>query len=382
MHLCIVTETYPPEVNGVAMTLERLAVAMVNLGHRVSVVRPRQRIDRQVPPERPYAEVLVPGLPLPGYAGLQFGLPVRRRVRHRWEAERPDIVYIATEGPLGLAITGLARRLGVCVVSGYHTNFNQYMQHYRWAALQRATTGFLRWAHNRTLATFAPSEGTCEELRAAGVHNVQLFGRGVDTVQFSPEHRDPALRAEWEAVGEAPVAVYVSRMAAEKNLPLAVRAFAHLSAAEPASRGVFVGDGPERKPLEGRHPEFHYAGMRRDEELARHYASADLFIFPSLTETFGNVVTEALASGLIVVAFDYAAPRQLIRDGENGFLAEYGNEASFFATLDRALAARERWPEIRAAARATAEQISWRHVIEAFASKLESIKATANQAQN
>jgi glycosyltransferase involved in cell wall biosynthesis len=162
----------------------------------------------------------------------------------------------------------------------------------------------------------------------------------------------------------------VGRMAAEKNLGLAVEAFEALRAKEPRARFVLVGDGPERGPVAQRHPDYHYAGMRRGEDLAAHYASADVFLFPSVTETFGNVVTEGLASGLVVVGYDYAATREYVRDGVNGYVVPMNDADAFRTKAGSILADRSRWPELRRAARATTQDLTWAAIVDQFASAL------------
>ena len=374
MKVCIVTETYPPEVNGVAMTLQRIAEGLREQGNGVRIVRPRQTSEPKgaTGPD----EHIVPGLPLPGYKGLRMGLPCARRLRKLWTAARPDVVYIATEGPLGLSAIRAGRSLGIALTSGFHTNFHEYLKHYRLPFLERLAEAFLRRTHNRTLRTFAPSADVVARLDAMGIENTRLLGRGVDTRLFSPEKRDESLRRSWGAGPDDLVAIFVSRIAAEKNIPLTLRAFSHIRERFPSAACVFVGDGPERAKLEKTHPQFHCAGMRKGDDLARHYASADLFVFPSTTETFGNVVTEAMASGLVAVTYDYAAPRQLIRDGENGFLAEYAKEPAYMAALDRALDCRKDWPGKREAARSSVKTLDWAAIVKRFEADLAEAAAT------
>ncbi|WP_172683198.1 glycosyltransferase [Verrucomicrobium spinosum] len=165
------------------------------------------------------------------------------------------------------------------------------------------------------------------------------------------------------------MALFVGRVAAEKNLPLAVRAFQRIQELQPKARAVFVGDGPKAAWLKQRHPEFIHAGARTGEDLARHYASADLFVFPSLSETFGNVLTEALASRLVTVSYDYAAARQVVRHGVNGFVAPEKDEAAFLAATELAL---QHWNDgaLRTAAHATALRLSWNAIIEQFEQEL------------
>ena len=222
------------------------------------------------------------------------------------------------------------------------------MKHYRLPILEQLVRGFLRKTHNRTRRTFAPSVDVIEKLEEIGIQDTRLLGRGVDTKLFDPERRDSKLRRRWGIQdGDGIVAIFVSRLAAEKNIPLAAKAFEALRAKLPKVSCVFVGDGPERSKLEKQHPDFIFSGMQQGEDLARHYASGDLFIFPSITETFGNVVTEALASGLVTVAFDYAAPRRFIEPPKNGFLADFGDEQHFLETVDQAANQITDWPDSR-----------------------------------
>ncbi|MGC6505862.1 MAG: glycosyltransferase family 4 protein [Coraliomargaritaceae bacterium] len=372
MNVCIVTETYPPEVNGVAMSLHRISCSLQKLGHSVHIVRPRQSSEAQ---HAAYEdETIVPGLPLPGYDGLRFGLPCRRKLRDLWASRPTDIIYVATEGPLGQSAIRAAEDLDIPVTSGFHTNFHEYMRHYKMPLFAKAVEGFLRQTHNRTSRTFAPSQHVIQRLQNMGIEGTRMLGRGVDTTLFNPEQRDPALRQRWGVDPETGVvAIFVSRLAAEKNIPLAARAFEKIQKTYPDVACVFVGDGPEREGLEKKYPQFIFAGMQTEESLASHYASADIFIFPSVTETFGNVVTEALASGLVVLAYNYAAPQEYIRHGENGFLASFDEEADYMQQLKVAMQSKADWPAIRQAARATAKNLSWEAVVRSFASELQTV---------
>lgn len=365
--LTLVTETYPPEVNGVAMTLERLVSTLIRQGHAVDLVRPRQKADPATPVE-PYPVHWVKGLPLPGYADdLQFGAFAGGLFKRQWTAARPDVVHIATEGPLGFSALNHARRLGIPVVTSFHTNFHTYGDHYHYSLLKAPLMAYFRWFHNATRATFVPSEDVVQDLEAHGFRNVRIFSRGVDTELFGPHRRRTELRQSWGAGEGDPVVVYVGRLAAEKNLPLTVRAYERLKQLIPEAKLVLVGDGPERSRLEKEHPEAIFAGMRRGEDLAAHYASADCFLFGSVTETFGNVLTEAMASGLVALGYDYAAAKRNVTDGLNGYTAPFGDETAFLASVDRLAADRARWPEIQRAARQKAESLSWDAIIADYA---------------
>ncbi len=314
MRCAIVTETYPPEINGVALTVQSLEEGLRERGHSVDVIRPRQRAD-QVALDH---ETLVAGVPLPRYPGLRVGLPAIHRLTHQWKRQRPDAIYVATEGPLGWAALRVARRLGIATASGFHTRFDTYMRDYGVPFLQGTALRWMRHFHNLADATLVPTEELRDFLDSNGFHNVVRLARAVDTDLFHPGRRDSALRAVW-GLGESDLAViHLGRIAAEKNLDLAIRAYRDLQTHSPNARFVWVGDGPERARIERDNPDFVFCGIQRGEALGRHFASADLFLFPSKSETYGNVTLEALASGVPTIAFDYGAARERLRDGETG----------------------------------------------------------------
>lgn len=326
MHAAIVTETYPPDVNGVALTVQSLETGLRERGHRVSVIRPR---DPQAPADAD--TTCVAGLGLPRYPGLRFGLPAGRLLQRTWRATRPDAIYVATEGPLGWSAVNAARALGIPVATGFHTRFDHYLGRYGFGALAPVARAWMRRMHNRGDATLVPTRALAHELDAAGFRHVVRLARAVDTRQFDPALRDPALRARWGAGEDTPVVIHVGRIAPEKNLGLAVRAFRAIQAERADARFVLVGDGPEREALERAHPDLIFAGVRRSHDLARHFASGDLFLFPSTTETFGNVTLEAMASGVATVAFDDGAAHEYIRNGISGRALRLGDEAGFVA---------------------------------------------------
>lgn len=325
MRIGIVTETYAPDVNGVALTVQALARGLVRRGHTVDLIRP---IHPDTPPlaDAGMDVLAVEGAAMPRYSGLRFGLPARFRIERRWRAERPDAIYVATEGPLGWTAVSAARRLGIPVATGFHTRFDFYVGHYGFGALTPFVRRYLARFHRRAQTTLVPTGQLAGELNDLGVHDVRVLRRGVDTARFHPERRDEALRDSWGAGPDAPVVLSVGRVAPEKNLHVVIEAYRALARRVPQARCVIVGDGPGRAALEAANPDVIFAGTRRGDELAAFYASADLFVFPSLTETFGNVVLEAMASGIPVVAYAEAAAREFIRNGQNGIRVAPGNE--------------------------------------------------------
>lgn len=359
LRVAVVSETWPPEVNGVAATAARVLAELRGRGHALQLLRPRQHPGDTAAQEPGFDEVLVPGLPVPRYPQLRMGLPSFALLRRLWALQRPDVVHLVTEGPLGWGALRAARSLGLPVVSDFRTNFHVYSRHYGAAWLQRPIAGYLRRFHNRTACTMVPTEALRAELQAQGFENLRVVARGVDTRQFDPAHRSDELRRHWGAGPGDLVAVHVGRIAPEKNLETLLAAHAAMRRRDPRLKLVFVGDGPARAAMQQRCPQAHFAGLQRGPALSAHVASADVLLFPSVTETWGNVVPEAMASGLAVVAFDCAAAGQLVRHGHNGLLARVGDEAGFCATAARLAGAPGPARALGAEARAAALQLDW-----------------------
>ena len=314
MHYAIVTETYPPEINGVALTVQSLEQGLRMRGHSVDVMRLRQTRQNQAAAH----EYLLSGLSLPRYPGLRFGLPATRKLISLWTQHRPDAIYVATEGPLGWSALRAARALRIPAATGFHTRFDRYMRDYGMPFLESIALRWMRRFHNSANATLVPTVALHRELIAMGFKHPLRLPRAVDGALFHPTRRDDALRASWGLAAEDLAVIHVGRIAPEKNLGLAVRAFRHIQTRSPAARFVWVGDGPGREQLQKDHPDFVFSGVQRGEALARHFASGDLFLFPSRSETYGNVTLEAMASGVPTIAFDYGAARECLRDGEHG----------------------------------------------------------------
>ena len=366
MHIAMVTETYPPEVNGVARTVALMAEGLRALGHSIQLVRPRQsRADAALVGAN-YEELLRPGIPIPRYTQLKMGLPSRRALLRAWRERRPDVVHIATEGPLGWSALAAARKLGLPVASDFHTNFHAYSRHYGVSWLARPVAAWLRRFHNRADCTMVPTDEMARDLAGLGFERLRVVGRGVNAATFSPAKRRAALRVQWGADDTALVALCVSRFAPEKNFPLVIEAYEAMRRANPSTKLVLVGDGPLLAGLRRANTGSVIAGRLVNGELSAHYASADVFLFPSVTETFGNVTLEAMASGLAVVAYRYAAARQHLEHGRSGLLAEPGDRAGFIAQAERLAREPGLARELGCAARAAAEPISWERITADF----------------
>lgn len=366
----VVTETYSPQINGVANTLGRLGSGLLQRNHQLQLIRPALAGESSASHSQDgLSEHLLRGLPIPGYPELQWGLPAASALKRLWQAERPHAVYLATEGPLGWSALRVANRLQIPVISGFHTHFQQYTQHYGLSLLQGPVMAYLRWFHNNTRMTLTASPSQQRELLRAGIQNLALLGRGVDCDRFHPGLRDPALRAHWGVKEGDLVLLHVGRLAAEKNLSLLVSAWKQLQLSKQGSQNyklVIVGDGPLRGDLQQQLPEAVFTGALTGAPLGQAYASADVFAFPSMTETFGNVVTEAMASGLAVCAFDSAAAHQHIRDRFSGCLAPLSNDSLFIDNLCWLVRDPEGRRSIRLHARHRACQLGWEPVVQRF----------------
>lgn len=376
--ICIVTETYAPEVNGVAHTLSMIVKGMLARGIRVQIIRPRQHKEDLggISSEHDglLSELTLPGLPMPGYPELKFGLPSKRKVRNTLESFNPDAIYVATEGPLGWAACRTAHRLNIPVVSGFHTNFHQYGKHYGAGLLESLGYRYMRWFHNQTSATLVPTAQQADELNQHGFERVSVMSRGVDSTQFSPQKRSAELRRQWGVKEDDLVLLYVGRIAAEKNMQLVIKTWKHLKGSNDRVRLVLVGNGPELDNIQERYPEVICAGVKRGEELATYYASGDIFLFPSLTDTFGNVVTEALSSGLALISFDYAAAHEHTEHNRSAMLAPFGDEEAFLRSAASLLERPNLLSQIRQSARNIALGISWDSIVDEFLQHLYSAR--------
>ncbi|MDP2680389.1 MAG: glycosyltransferase family 1 protein [Rhodoferax sp.] len=373
LRIALVTETFPPEINGVAMTLGRILDGLLARGHSVQVIRPRQSGENAVLPREGLEQVLSYGVALPAYRDLQFGLPARNRLTKLWSEQRPDIVHVATEGPLGWSAVTAARKLQLPITSSFHTNFRNYSPHYGIGMLKVPINAYLRKLHSRTLATMVPTLENLQELKRRGYSNLTLLSRGVSSDLFNPDRRSQALRDSWGVKPEDTVVLSVGRLAKEKNLGLVLSAFRSIQARLPSAKLVIVGDGPLRKSLEASYPQARFAGARMNEDLATHYASGDLFLFPSVTETYGNVVLEALASGLAVVSYACAAAKEIIANGDNGVLVVTHDEPAFVDACVALAIDAPKQVRLRAAAPTSVSHLSWDDVFDSFVATLTKV---------
>jgi glycosyltransferase involved in cell wall biosynthesis len=359
LFVAMVTETYPPEVNGVARTVALMAEGLRRRGHHIQLVRPRQNDAEQPASESGFEELLVGGIPIPRYTQLKMGMPSRRALERAWRALRPDLVHIATEGPLGWSALAAARRLELPVATDFHTNFGAYSKHYGFSWFAGLVQAYLRRFHNRTDCTMVPTAELAHSLERQGFRDLRVVGRGVNPDVFSPAKRSKELRAGWGAGEDTPVALCVSRFAPEKNFPLVIDAYEAMRNARPDIRLVLVGDGPMSEALKKRNVGYVIAGRLVNGALSAHYASGDIFLFPSTTETFGNVTLEAAASGLGIVAYNYAAAREHLVHERSALLPVFDDRAAFIGQAVRMARDLGMARRLGAAARTAAAPITW-----------------------
>lgn len=324
MRIALFTDTCFPTVNGVARALGLLIDHANARGHSVCLVSPNLA---DAPHPGASVHETIPGVRLPFYPELKAARPwLGARIRRALRRFSPDVVHVATEALVGAAGRRWALEHGVPLVTSYCTNFPDYLAGYRMGFGERACWSYLRRFHAAAAVTLCPSRATLRDLESRGFHTrLDLWTRGVDSELFRPDRRNEELRRTMAPDADI-VLLYVGRIAPEKKIDLLIQALPRIRSGTGRRVGlVLVGGGPARARLEAAgHPDVHFAGYRRGVDLAAHYASADAFVFASDTETFGQVVSEALSSGLPVVAPDRGGVTDLVVAGETGLLFQPG----------------------------------------------------------
>jgi glycosyltransferase involved in cell wall biosynthesis len=370
LRIAVVTETWPPEVNGVAMTLAKLVQGLSHRNHDVQLIRPRQTKTDSPMSDSSLEEVLMRGMPIPRYPELKLGLPSKKTLVKTWTLRRPDVVHIATEGPLGWSALQAAKVLKLPVTSDFRTNFQSYSKHYGVGWLRKPIVAYLRKFHNATACTMVPTRELMRTLSENGFANLKVVSRGVDTKLFNISKRSTSLRASWGATENTTVLISVGRMAPEKNLDQVLKTYEALKNTGKAFKLVMVGDGPLKEQFQQRYPEIIFPGMLSQSNLAAYYASSDLFVFPSQTETFGNVTLEALASGIPVLAFDCAAARDWVQRGINGWLVAENNPDGFAAQAVSVVNNKDVLDQITHSTRQQVVHLDWDQIAEQVESVL------------
>ncbi len=332
MRIALFSDTYPPQRNGVALILDRLVRHLSERGDEVLVVAPEAGDGNDTVALPDGAELVrVPGMPLPRYPDLKVAAPFSRGVARRVRPFQPDVIHLVTEWGVGLLGLRAARRLGRSAVASFHTYIPRYLPYYGFGWASETCWRYLRWFHNQAAVTFSPSEATRSILLDRGIRNVRIWSRGVDLERFNPAHRHSGTRLR-HGPDDALHLLYVGRLTPEKDLPVLFEAYQRINSVRPDLKVqlVLAGDGAYSPRTRAAAPlGVTFAGYLENERLGAAYASADVFVFPSRTETLGNVVLEALASGLPVVGVAEGGILENVRDGVNGLLSHPGSADSF-----------------------------------------------------
>ncbi len=363
MRIALVTENFLPKIDGVTRALAMLLEHLQRRGHQAIVLGPEGAPKR-------YAGARVfgaPGLPLPMYPELHMLFPPPK-FKRLLESFHPDIVHVADPMLLGAAAIFWAQRLAIPIIASYHTNIAAYCNYFHLGALEKPVWAYRRFLHQHCQATLCPSPSTAFQLKHQGFTPVGIWPRGVDAALFTPRRRSQLWRQRITPDPTAQIVLYVGRLSYEKNLMALVSAFTAIE--DEHTYLVLVGDGPARNDLQqalaGHRATL--TGYLRGEALAEAYASADLFAFPSTTETFGQAVLEAMASGLPVVAFEAEGVRDLVRHGETGILIPLADNAAFARSIQQLLITPDQRALLGANARRAAEQRTWESVMDSLLS--------------
>ena len=357
LRVALVTSSYNYIRDGVALTLNRLVAYLESNGVEVLIFAPVSKAPAFVH----HGEIEpTPSAPIPFRPEYRLAFGFSSKARRRLMAFAPDIIHVATPDLLGREALRVGARLNVPVVASYHTRYETYLSHYRMGFLSKFGGTWLADFYRRCREVYVPSLSMAEVLIDQGAgDNLHLWPRGVDTRRFHPERRSQAWRTAHGIGAEEVVVAFVSRLVKEKRLATLVDVLHRLRAAGIPHRALIVGDGPERAALEGALPAAVFTGFAVEDELAQAYASADIFVFPSDTETFGSVTLEAMASGLPTLCADATGSRSLVKPGVTGFLHDAGDGEAFFRSVSILIADPARRRAMGEAARAHSLRFSW-----------------------
>ncbi|MEO8194637.1 MAG: glycosyltransferase family 1 protein [Gemmatimonadales bacterium] len=371
MRIALFTGAYNHIADGVSLTLNRLVAFLESRGAAIEVYAPT--VDN---PALEHSGTLVPvsSISAPGRPDYRLSLGLSPDARKSLTRFRPTLFHVATPDLLGLAALRLARRDSVPIVSSYHTHFASYLDYYRLGALEGATWAYLRWFYGKCRQVYVPTTSMLAVLRGHGISgDLRLWPRGVDSALFNPRRRSMEWRRARGISDSEVVVTFVSRLVAEKGLGVVSDVIAGLRERNIGHRTLIVGEGPERARLEASLPGAIFEGHLTGEPLASAYAASDVFLFPSETETFGNVTLEAMSSGLPAVVADATGSNALVRDGVTGYLAPARDSAAFLDRVATLIGNGEMRSSMGRAARESAEPYEWDRVLAQLAGYYEEL---------
>jgi len=375
LRIALVSETYPPESNGIAFAVSRMVQGLQSRGHEISLIRPRnKRSDIPLIRER-FAETLVGKSPLSLNVHLKLGLPAKDELSHLWSIRRPDLIHIATEGPLGWSALKTARKLKIPSISDFRTKF--YTQHKKpgvqW--LRGAVMAYLRKFHNSSQCTMVPTIELKRELTALGFHNLEVVPRGVDTDLYSPDKRSSALRSNWGANENSLVLMYITKGNKDKYVKWVLRAFKLCKTVYPAAKLIIVGS-TKSKPL-GKSAEVGIFTVNEiiDSDWPVYLASADFLLAPGPNDSLSHKIIEAMASGVPIITNHSISTSHLLINNVNSLVVMQEDEPSFNATFKLGISDPSGLKEMGRKARQTAMSYEWSYVVERIENIFQTISS-------
>ncbi len=376
LRVAIFTGNYNYIKDGVALSLNRLVDFLQRRGVAVLIFAPTIK----TPAFDSVGEVVsVPSLPIPFRTEYRIALGLPKKARERLKEFRPTLIHIAVPDILGYQALKLAQEWKLPVVASYHTRYDTYLKFYGLGGLERLGKKYLRNFYNRCLKVYPPSESMAQIIREEGFsQNVQVWSRGVNGDQFNPARRDTGWRRSLGVGDDEVLVTFVGRLVKEKNTDLVVRIFNGLKARGTRFRAMFVGNGPEEATIRAALPDALFTGFLVGDALARAYASSDIFLFPSESETFGNVTLEAMASGLPAVCADASGSRSLVIQGKTGYLLSASDETGFIERLEELVANSALRTRLGKAARKRALQFGWDDILSGLLASYAEVVAAAS----
>ncbi len=372
MKIAFFSDTYLPQINGVTNTLSKLEGYLDERGHDYRIYSPKYP-DNSFEHKRIHT---FKSIPFFLYPECRLSVPLYPGMCNVVDEFEPDIVHLVT--PLGIGLMGMryARERGLPIASSFTTKFDAYLKYYRFEYLEDLVWGFFKWFHNYCDINLCPSRETVNYLRRKGIHNLGVWSRGVDTQTYSPEHRDESLRSKYKA-DKYRLFLYVGRIAVEKDLDILIESIKRINLAFPQkTRFLIVGDGPYKEEMKNLSPpNVIYTGYLKGKNLAAMYASCDAFVFPSSTETFGNVVLEAMASGLPAITVNAGGVCESVQHGYNGLMSEARDVSSFTKSIAALLQNPDLVTELSYNARTYALERSWESVFDKLIEDFRAIVA-------
>ncbi|HKJ68419.1 MAG TPA: glycosyltransferase family 1 protein [bacterium] len=356
MKVAYFTESLPPNMDGVSHTLLQISKYMDSNGVDLRFLSPFKPDESHWLCDRVRQ---VRSIPFPMYTAYRVSFPIFENLDDYLDEFQPDLIHVISPTPLCIYGLRYARDRQLPAVGSYHTHFVSYLKYYGFGQLESIGWRYIRWFYNQCRRVYVPSMSVREDLQAKGVRNIHVLPHGIDTARFSPEYRSNRIRRYLVGKEDIPVLLFVGRLVKEKDLAELVTVNKLLQEKGFRFKMVFIGDGPMKQELQKQLPDAHFTGTLTGNELSQWYASSDLFLFPSTTETFGLVVQEAFASGIPVIGVRKGGVENLIQEGVNGFLTEPNTPPEFTEKVQQLLEDPDLRRRLGHNARALVMQHSW-----------------------